>query len=300
MNSLEPKHGRPLCRGCPGEDFLQWLEASPCGFFRCVWNEQQQDFLFEEVNPAGERIVDLGPLTGRWMAATVDGHRKPLPTEGGLTLLEIYRRVAFRLPPYQSGVRVALLEFNSENFGGRAWFDQTVIQNSPGEITIWCSDVTPHVKQAHQVAAQQAQLEELNKQLAAAARTDSLCWAEDAPVYSRFHFDEALNTAAVHWEKHKDPLTLILIDLDKFKEINDTYGHAAGDEALKEAARRICGAIDGRGIVARIGGDEFAALLEGMPPGQGYEVGLAIAAAVRAPLERPWQLSASVGVSGWE
>jgi diguanylate cyclase (GGDEF)-like protein len=62
-------------------------------------------------------------------------------------------------------------------------------------------------------------------------------------------------------KRHGHPLTVISFDLDKFKQINDTYGHPAGDQVLKEFARRLCSAIRKSDIAARMGGDEFLILL---------------------------------------
>ena len=60
------------------------------------------------------------------------------------------------------------------------------------------------------------------------------------------------------------PLTLLMLDLDGFKEVNDTLGHAAGDAILKAAAERIKSSIGRDGIVGRLGGDEFAVVLPGL------------------------------------
>ncbi len=94
--------------------------------------------------------------------------------------------------------------------------------------------------------------------------------------------------------------TLLLIDLDGFKSVNDIRGHDMGDLVLVEVARRLRVAVPDDGLVARLGGDEFAALLAG-PPGQAGPV----AEAVRTALAQPYPvgdavvyLSASVGVAG--
>jgi diguanylate cyclase (GGDEF)-like protein/PAS domain S-box-containing protein len=79
-------------------------------------------------------------------------------------------------------------------------------------------------------------------------------------VASRFRFMNQLMAATANPEKY---CTLFSIDLDRFKEVNDQLGHAAGDAVLKAAAQRLQAISAGDALVARLGGDEFALLLEG-------------------------------------
>jgi diguanylate cyclase (GGDEF)-like protein/PAS domain S-box-containing protein len=81
-------------------------------------------------------------------------------------------------------------------------------------------------------------------------------------VYNRRHFDELLENM-LHMSIHKNqPLTLMIVDVDGFKFINDTYGHPVGDEVLKTIAQTLRSNEHHGGIVARMAGDEFAVLLQ--------------------------------------
>jgi diguanylate cyclase (GGDEF)-like protein len=97
------------------------------------------------------------------------------------------------------------------------------------------------------------------------------------------------------------PVVVMLIDLDRFKDINDTLGHHYGDEVLRQMAGRLTDLLDPRDTVARLGGDEFGVLVRsaGTPAD-----GLAIAAAIRRALAQPFvaegvslELGGSIGVA---
>ena len=94
---------------------------------------------------------------------------------------------------------------------------------------------------------------------------------------------------------------LLLVDLDGFKKINDTHGHAVGDDCLKEAARRLRDACTGADLVSRIGGDEFGVILrDDLTPHQVEQIAHGIVVAMRRPFSRlgkPIALGASVGVA---
>lgn len=94
---------------------------------------------------------------------------------------------------------------------------------------------------------------------------------------------------------------LVLIDLDQFKDVNDTLGHAAGDQLLKEAARRVGALMPGDAIVSRFGGDEFCALLpDHRSPAKLGPLLEALLAKMREPVligDRTLSCSASIGVT---
>lgn len=94
---------------------------------------------------------------------------------------------------------------------------------------------------------------ENNKKLEALTYTDSL-----TELFNRRHFDSALGKELAYAQRHKEDFSLMMIDLDKFKYINDEYGHSAGDKVLLETAAVISQNVRKSDIVCRVGGEEFA------------------------------------------
>ena len=84
-------------------------------------------------------------------------------------------------------------------------------------------------------------------------------------LFNRRSLLERLKHSIVQASRREEGLALMFLDLDKFKEINDTLGHEAGDELLKQVANHLTAAVRESDLVARLGGDEFVILLEGFP-----------------------------------
>jgi len=78
---------------------------------------------------------------------------------------------------------------------------------------------------------------------------------------NRRFLEMSLQTALSEYEVHRDPFGVLMIDLDRFKEINDSFGHAYGDRALVEMARTLTGSLRPTDTVGRWGGDEFLAIV---------------------------------------
>lgn len=99
------------------------------------------------------------------------------------------------------------------------------------------------------------QIKQVERQLDFLAHHDAL-----TGIANRLSFRESVTLAVERAASTHEPLLLMMIDIDRFKQINDTYGHAAGDTALSEVAARLRTSIRKSDLLARIGGDEFVVL----------------------------------------
>jgi diguanylate cyclase (GGDEF)-like protein len=143
------------------------------------------------------------------------------------------------------------------------------------------------------IAIEQRQLAE---QLAFQARYDSL-----TSLPNRLSFEESLRRAVARAAGSGERVILAFVDLDRFKQINDTFGHAGGDVLLREVAFRLSSALIDGDVLARVGGDEFCVLRVEAP---GTAAGVALPERILEALKAPFDLrgdevfvGASVGVS---
>jgi diguanylate cyclase (GGDEF)-like protein len=122
-------------------------------------------------------------------------------------------------------------------------------------------------------------------------------------VFNRRELDARAEQTVALAVRHGRPVACLLLDIDHFKQVNDVYGHAAGDTVLRESARRICDASRISDIVGRYGGEEFVVLL----PETNGEGAVAAADKLRAELastaivvgETSITVRASVGAAVW-
>lgn len=120
-------------------------------------------------------------------------------------------------------------------------------------------------------------LKEANAELEKISLTDKL-----TTVYNRRYFDGALKKEWHRGKRDDHSLALIMLDIDKFKDFNDTYGHLAGDQCLESIAKRIKMKVKRPGdFVARYGGEEFAVVL----PNTSIEGAVSLAKEIRADIE---------------
>lgn len=122
----------------------------------------------------------------------------------------------------------------------------------------------------------EAQVAERTRELEQLVRTDPLTGAAN-----RRHFVEQVQIEIQRARRGNTPLSLLMIDLDHFKRINDTWGHAAGDEVLRNFARIALTPLRAGDLFARIGGEEFGLLLPNTGLDGAVEVALRILEATR-------------------
>ncbi len=120
---------------------------------------------------------------------------------------------------------------------------------------------------------------------------------------NRRAFDQALRGEWRRCTRARDPLSLIMIDIDAFKQFNDSFGHLVGDQALIAVARAMSAVLQREGdVLARYGGEEFAVVLPGTDHAGALTVGQRLLEAARAVTVRQapgWKLSVSVGTASW-
>jgi diguanylate cyclase (GGDEF)-like protein/putative nucleotidyltransferase with HDIG domain len=124
-------------------------------------------------------------------------------------------------------------------------------------------------------------------------------------LFNARHFAVALNEELIRAERFDRPLSLVMADLDLLRDINNTYGHLAGDAVLQGIAETFRAQLRHYDVPARFGGEEFAILLPETPPEQAFEIAERIRRAVAASKfdvetsSEPIQATVSIGVAGF-
>jgi diguanylate cyclase (GGDEF)-like protein len=196
-------------------------------------------------------------------------------TSGNLQFAEAMLGVA------RSGVavrrRMRLLKRTGEPY----WMDLVAVELAGG-LSLNGRDVTAEVYL-------QAELKRTVADLARLADTDPLTGLGNRRTWTR-RLSDLMHTASVD----SAPLIVALLDLDRFKSYNDTHGHAAGDELLRELASRWRKALPPVGTLARIGGEEFAVALPYMELSAAREVLVTLCSLV------PSGQTCSAGMTAWD
>jgi two-component system, cell cycle response regulator len=153
-------------------------------------------------------------------------------------------------------------------------------------------ELLARIRAGARIVTLQRALLDSNRRLEELSLTDGL-----TALRNRRAFDEELDAAHEHARRYDRPLSLAVIDVDHFKTMNDTYGHAAGDAVLRAVAQLIAGSTRQTDFVARVGGEEFAVLLPETPLFDAMQFAEKIRASVAAATIRTGNVAHRITVS---
>ncbi len=232
-------------------------------------NDRPNDFIFLEVNPAFEQIMGMRQLAGKKISEILPGIRESNPewfeVLGRIDLSGHPEKFETYLPALAVWLSVAIYRTGEQNF-----------------FTI-CDNITER--------------KELQHQYEHLAQTDYL-----TGLANRRYFMQQAEAELLRVFRYGGTLSLLMLDLDHFKKINDSYGHMAGDVVLQKFSS-VCQAIlRDVDVIGRLGGEEFAILLPETGEKEAVEVAERLRmqiANTRVPLEKGLaiEFTVSIGVS---
>ena len=243
-------------------------------------------------------VLELGPdLTVRRWSPQAEGIF-------GWSFAEVRGRTPVEFGMIHDDSRALVAELTDELTQGRARRNRMLVRCRTREgRAIWCEwyssaffDEQGRLASILSLGQDVTTRVETDEQLQQAAVHDAL-----TGLPNRNSLAARLEHAILRVNRSGDRLALLFIDLDRFKKVNDTLGHAAGDEVLRQAAARIRASVREVDTVARLGGDEFVVLLEtDVRPDTPGIIGERIRAGFGSPFEYKGaevKVGASVGVS---
>ncbi len=154
----------------------------------------------------------------------------------------------------------------------------------PGGGTLW-----------HGYVSDISDLKRVEEELRALSITDSL-----TGIHNRRYFQDRLRAEMVRLNRSSGALSLIMLDIDHFKRVNDQYGHGVGDGVLQELCKRISQRLRRTDVFCRLGGEEFVVLCPNTDGEQAYSLAMELWQSVRsAPMQSVGIVTASFGVANW-
>ena len=179
---------------------------------------------------------------------------------------------------------------DSNNVSKNLRTHKNIVKTSSGELLLvgTIHDIT-------ELRGTQAKLEDAVNNLSKIAHTDSL-----TGLPNRLQFELKLESLLSNSELQQTPFSVVFIDLNGFKVINDTAGHHVGDEILRVCSKRLCNQLRQDSMVARVGGDEFLLLLPNTDKETATRVIDRITDSFRPPINfngASWNVSCSVGLA---
>jgi diguanylate cyclase (GGDEF)-like protein len=318
-----PKAGMYITPPVLGHNTKRWLIPvairinNPDGSFGGVvvagLDLDYQNEFFENMNLGANAVVsvflDDGTLMMRWpfqekvlgvnvthtVSLTVPGHEASLVMRSPIDHVERFYGVR-RLKHYPLLVAVGL----STHTVFAPWYRDAVLHAIAGILLVIAMSVFG-ARLLRQIAMRTRAEEDLfraNEALQQIAMHDSL-----TGLPNRAQINREMSRILADAHRNSAQCAFLFIDLDRFKRLNDTQGHAAGDEALREIAHRLGRCIRGGDVVGRLGGDEFLALLPNCNAQRAAQVADRMLQAIDEPItlsancEAGITLSASIGIA---
>jgi len=233
--------------------------------------------------------VDSGDAASQ-MAVMLFGGLTAIGVAYGLTALPAAGRIPLLL--IIGPISVAALVSSEPRFAGAAFGLVVAAALTLRLLNAHSRHFTDVIKSRSVIVHEQQRVQHAHQEALVAATTDFL-----TGLLNRRAFVAALDAAT---SEQRKPLALAILDLDRFKSVNDTFGHAVGDQLLKEVASRLLRAVGTRGIVARLGGDEFGILLPNVGRAKDAQaIGSEILAGVNGDVVvvgRPFVVAACCGI----
>jgi diguanylate cyclase (GGDEF)-like protein len=262
---------------------------------------------FAQQGRQGVTLVERALANGRPFALAFIDMRMPPGWDG----LETIQHLWAADPDVQIVICSAHSDYDWADFTERLGHsDRLLVLKKPFEPieVLQCASALTHKWQSEQLVRRQVQslehmvavrtmgLEAANHQLRHLATHDAL-----TGLPNRVLLDDRLEQAIVHAERDQQRFAVLVLDLDRFKFINDSLGHRAGDELLNQVARRLQGIVSKVDTVARIGGDEFVLVLGSAAERRDAEaVALRTIEALKQPIRISGvdlHISTSIGIS---
>lgn len=163
-------------------------------------------------------------------------------------------------------------------------------------------DVTTLETQKQSLIAAMAELQSSKEQIQQQNRRLQELASKDALTgcFNRRMLMEHLESKWIDYLRLQKSVNVVMLDVDHFKKLNDNFGHAVGDEVLKDVARVLRESVGDSGFVGRYGGEEFCIILSDMPSQEALEVAEGVRRAIQHQLAEPYHVTASFGVSSTE
>jgi len=146
------------------------------------------------------------------------------------------------------GGKAVTFEYEADYRGKHTYFQTNFVPDQ---------DQGGHVSGVYALTTDITHIKEVEQELIKLARFDTL-----TGLANRRYFDEHIAAVMLRKYRQRSPILLMMIDVDHFKRVNDSWGHGVGDEVLRDVSQRVQSCLRRSDLVARIGGDEFVVLVE--------------------------------------